>query len=371
MAINERIEIIDINDARVGMTIGQDIITSTNMFLLEKGTSLTEKTIKRLRLYDINKVPIKRVRKKEDIEIEHDNEVVEVIKDNNQGEKIKELHEFKVFSSNYNSNREMFKNNILEISEGKSIEIDNLFSISNDLISSTDSKSSLINFISHLENFDDHTFSHSINVSLIAFTLGQWLGFEENQLKELAVAGLIHDIGKTEIDINIINKPGALDKKELEIIRGHALSGFRTIEKQDIPYNVKMAVLMHHERYDGSGYPLGAKNDQISDYAKIVAIADIYDAMTSNRAYRDKYCPFEVIRCLYDEHLTKLDTQFLMTFLYNIAYCYLDNWVELSTGEEGKIVFINKYKPASPIVQVDNVMVDLSEETNISITKIL
>ncbi len=369
MGINEKVEILDINDVKVGMAVGEDIITSTNMFLLEHGTNLTEKMIKRLKLYDITEIPIRRViKKKEKNEKEHENKA---INDDVQRKKIKELNEYKVFSSKHHNNKVMLKDSILEISEGKNIEINKLFTISNELMALTNSKSSLINFVSYLEDFDEYTFTHSINVSLIAYTLGQWLDFKEERLKEIAVAGLLHDIGKTNIDINIINKPGALDENELQIMKGHTIQGFRTIEKQDIPYDVKMAVLMHHERYDGSGYPLGAKNDQISDYAKIIAIADIYDALTSDRVYRKKYSPFKAIRFLQEEHLTKLDTKFLMTFLHNIAYCYLDSWVELSTGEEGKIVFVNKYKPANPIVQVDNGMIDLSQETNVTITRIL
>lgn len=361
---------MDVEKVRVGMTVAKDIYSKTDLFLVGEDTRLNDKIIKKLMLYQVNNIPIK--------ELSKIKEKVEKLEDNssrsneiNLGKSVENIKQFKEFSSIHENRTENLKKQILDISEGNKVDLGELFSISDGLISSIDSKSDLFSFINNLESFDDVTYTHSVNVSLIAYTLGKWLGYDDEQLKEITVAGLLHDIGKTKISKEILDKPNRLTDDEYEEIKKHPVYSFKIIEDQDLPYNVKMAILMHHERYDGSGYPLGVKNEQISDYGKIIAIADIYDAMTSNRSYRGKHCPFEVIEHLEDKYLGKLDTKFLMTFLHNIAYCYLGRWVQLSTGEEAKIVFINKQKPSKPMVQVDNVMIDLGVEQNICIEKIL
>lgn len=356
-----RTKIVSIDDISPGMIVAQDIFTDVGQMLISTDTKLDERHIRKLRLYQIRDAFIK-----------------EAVEENIQNQTTtnteipkKDKKSFQLFSASYLEQNESLKDQMVDISEGKQIDISELFSISDDLLTCVKYKSNLFNFLSNLQGFDDHTYSHCINVSLIAHTIGQWLGFNSKELMNISVAGLLHDIGKTKIDKELLNKPGPLTKEEYEIVKKHATYGFKIIEKQDIPYNIKMGVLMHHERYDGSGYPLHATNNQINDYAKIVAIADVYDALTSDRPYRGKYTPFYVIHRFEKEYLGKLDTSILMTFLQNIAYCYLDNWCLLSTGEEGKIIFINKQIPSKPIVQIDNAILDLSQETNIYVERVL
>lgn len=118
---------------------------------------------------------------------------------------------------------------------------------------------------------------------------------------------------------------------------------------------------MHHERCDGSGYPLGLKTDKINRYAKLVAIADIYDAMTSARVYRGPLCPFKVIRIFEEEGFEKYDPRYVVTFLQNIADTYVQNEVLLSDGRKGQIILINKSMVSKPIVQCGGEVIDLSK----------
>ncbi len=355
-------EVISISNAKPGMIVAKDIISNTGLTLIPMNTELNEKNIFKLKLYKINLIQI----------------IQEVSNKKNSGNAIKnsssaviETKEFRAFQSSHIKSEETLKKQIVDISEGGVIDISELFSISNDLMDSIHRKNNLFAFLNNLQAFDDYTYSHSVNVSLISYTLGQWLGFNKDEMKLITVAGLLHDIGKTKIDINILNKPGKLTNDEFEEMKKHTAYGYQIVEKQDIPYKIKLAVLMHHEKLDGSGYPTHAKNSQISDYAKIMSIADIYDAMTSTRPYRAKCCPFKVIEFLKHDLLGKLDTKYLMTFITNIAYYYLDNWVKLSTGEEGKIVFINQNNPSKPIVKIDRALVDLSKEKDIFIEMII
>ncbi|WP_058486642.1 HD-GYP domain-containing protein [Defluviitalea phaphyphila] len=353
-------QIVSIVDLKPGMILAEDVFNSVGLRLLTKGTKLNERNIKKLNMYDIDYVLID-----ENISIKYKQQ--EEIK----SKSIKKMEEFRRFKKLYDNGVDTLKDYINDIGEGKNIKISKLFSISKGIISTAKTKRDVFAFLYNLKDNDDYTYNHSINVSLLCNIFGQWLNFTEEDIEKLTVAGLLHDIGKTKISPEILNKPGKLNKKEFEEIKKHSIYGFRMLEDIDIDKKIKLAVLMHHEKEDGSGYPLGIKSQQIEDFAKIVAIADIYDAMTSNRSYREKFCPFKVIETFEIESYGKLDTKFLLSFLKNIAYNYLNCWVRLSTGEEGEIVFINPQHLSRPIVRIDNTMVDLKEESELSIEEII
>ncbi|NLK98440.1 HD-GYP domain-containing protein [Defluviitalea saccharophila] len=357
------VQIMSVNDLKPGMILGDDVFNTVGLRLLAKGTTLNERSIAKLHMYEIDYVYIV-----EEVSIEyarkHEPKVV-------KSRSIKKLNAFKAFKSSYSKGVNQLHYHIVDIGEGKNISISELFTISEDMLSMMETKSDLFAFLHNLRMVDDYTYTHSVNVSLLCNIFGQWLGLRGEDLKNITVAGLIHDIGKTKVDIEILNKPGKLNDDEFEHIKKHTVYGFRMVEKQNIDKNIKMAVLMHHEKYDGSGYPLGAKGDQINDFAKIVAISDIYDAMTSNRSYRERFCPFKVIENFERECYGKLDTKFLLSFLQNIAYNYLNCWVRLSSGEEGEIVFINTQQLSRPIVRVDNTLLDLRVEKDLFIEEII
>ena len=130
---------------------------------------------------------------------------------------------------------------------------------------------------------------------------------------------------------------------------------------------IKESALMHHERCDGSGYPLGIGENRINPYAKIVAIADVYDAMTAARVYRGPLCPFKVISIFETEGLQKYDSHYILTFLEHIANTYMNNRVRLSNGKEGDVVFMNKNSLSKPMIRCGKEFIDLSKETDIYI----
>ena len=223
-----------------------------------------------------------------------------------------------------------------------------------------------------MKSIDDSVYAHSINVALISRAIGKWLKLSREELNELTIAGLLHDIGKAEIPSEILNKTGKLTDEEFELIKSHALKGSKLLKKAGFNSDIQFAALQHHERSDGSGYPRGLEADEISDFASIIAIADVYDAMTSARSYRTPKCAFQVIAAFEEDGLKKYNTKYILTFLERIADAYQNSMVMLSDGRSGKIVYINKSRLSRPIVQVeDKEMVDLSKETDISITSIL
>lgn len=143
------------------------------------------------------------------------------------------------------------------------------------------------------KSVDEYLYNHSINVSILSSMIGKWMGIEGRELLLLTYSALLHDVGKTVIDPQILNKPSALTKKEFDEIKKHSEFGYKIVKKaQFLDPSVGMGVLMHHERIDGSGYPLGLKGEKIHKFAKIIAVADEFDAMTSNKVYSNKKSPF-------------------------------------------------------------------------------
>lgn len=158
---------------------------------------------------------------------------------------------------------------------------------------------------------------------------------------------------------------------EYSTIKTHTINGYQILKNRDIDQRIKYTALMHHERCNGSGYPNKFHSSNIDSFAKIVAIADVYDAMTSARVYRSALSPFEAISNFESEGLQKYDPHYIITFLEEIVLSYLGNRVLLSNHLEGEIIMINKQALSKPIVQVGKRFIDLSKEKDLTIVAIL
>lgn len=240
------------------------------------------------------------------------------------------------------------------------------------LYTSRNTITELFDMIYQMRSIDDSIYSHCVNVALISRMIGRWLHFDTNELNILTCCGLLHDIGKLAIPDNILNKPGKLTDKEFETIKSHPKIGYELLRNQTIDNRIKQSALMHHERYDGSGYPTGLSSELLIDYAMIVAIADVYDAMTATRSYREPLCPFQVIANFEQEGLQKYHTKFLLVFLNRIATTYQNNRVLLNDGRACKIVMLNQNYLSKPMVQFDDgSCIDLATKKDLYINKVL
>ena len=175
-------------------------------------------------------------------------------------------------------------------------------------------------YLIKLSSHDHYTYQHSVGVSLHAIALGKRLRVAGDQeLADLGVAGLLHDIGKTKVSPAIINKPGPLDQKEWEEMRNHALWGYQLLKNnRDVSQRAKLAVLHHHEENGGGGYPHGLTENQISLFAKIISIADIFNALTTDRTYSKAKTPFEAFKLIQTALMQKVDKQLFteLVFIY-------------------------------------------------------
>jgi HD-GYP domain-containing protein (c-di-GMP phosphodiesterase class II) len=154
-------------------------------------------------------------------------------------------------------------------------------------------------------------------------------------------------------------------------MKKHVDIGYDILKNKQIDNRIREAALFHHEKCDGSGYPIGLSGDKIPTFAKILAVADIYDALTADRIYRKAVCPFTAIRMLEEDSFTKLDPKYTLPFLRNVVSSYIHNNVKLDNGEIGEVVMINDRNLSRPIVKINNRFIDLSTEPKRSIIAIV
>lgn len=205
-----------------------------------------------------------------------------------------------------------------------------------------------------LQSFDDYTYKHCLRVAMMSAAIAKQLQLKRSEMRDLCEAALLHDIGKRMISINIIRKPGKLTDEEFEEIKKHPQYGYYLLKKNGTyPDTVMNAVLMHQEKFDGTGYPLGLSGNQISLIARIITVADVYDALTSNRPYRQPWSVAEAEEFMMGGSGTHFDYDIITAFLAAFAPYPIGEKVLLSDGREG-IVVNNTANVLRPIVLVQD-----------------
>ncbi len=223
-----------------------------------------------------------------------------------------------------------------------------------------------------LDNEDDYTATHSFAVSILATMLGRWLGLDEEQLLDITIASALHDIGKSQIPLEILNKPGELTQEEFEVMKQHTLLGYELIQKTAGTTKAHaLAALQHHERMDGSGYPAGIVGAEISFYARIIGIADVFHAMGSTRVYHGPNPAYKILDDMSSGVFGKFDPVMMRLFLQRYMEYLIGARVYLSTGKSGTIRMIHTDNPTRPLIQTDDGFVDLSKTWDVNIEKIL
>jgi len=213
---------------------------------------------------------------------------------------------------------------------------------------------SLVSIFDFYGERKDYLYSHSVNVSILSTNMGIALGFEESKLVDLCGSSLLHDIGMLRIPEEITNKASALSNGEYARIKEHPMHGLEILRNiKDLTKSAADVVYQHHEKEDGSGYPEGKKGEDISDYAKVVAIIEVYECLTHPRPYRQKKCaPYEAVKKIVQEERNSFDKNLLKTF-FNVVTPYpLGSFVLLNSGEVGRVVEINENLPVRPIIEI-------------------
>lgn len=365
-----------------GMIVGEDVFSYANQLIIPRGLVLTDKMITRLEFYSIPHIKVKESPDEPfDSPVTYDDTMSgnssapkrPVITENSPySDMIKASPEFIKYQKDFDETIGEFKNSLNDIvQKGAEIDTTTLLDQATHLISGASGKADFFNMLHNMRQYDDLTFAHCMNVALISNILASWLNLSQEDIETATLCGLLHDIGKLAIPDQIIKKPGKLTDEEYRVIKTHTIEGYNILKDQKISDHIKNSALMHHEKCDGSGYPLGLSADKIDPFAKIVAIADVYDAMTAARVYRGPLCPFQVIEIFEKEGLQKYDAEYILKFLENVVNTYMNNRVLLSDGTEGDIVYINHAILSKPMIKSGDKFIDLSQHTDLSIEKIL
>jgi len=208
----------------------------------------------------------------------------------------------------------------------------------------------LIN-LTNLASPENYLLSHSVNVSILAIMLGLGLNYTRLKLSDLGMAAFLHDIGMLKFE-KIANRPSKLTDEEYAQIKHHPQFGAELLRNaKDIPQTAIFVAQEHHEGADGKGYPKGLQGEKITEFARIVAIVDSYEALTHPRAQRDSLLPYDALKEMLKrkEHY---DQKFLKVLIDRIGIYPIGSWVQLSTNEIGQVININKNSPLRPVVNI-------------------
>ena len=208
-------------------------------------------------------------------------------------------------------------------------------------------------WLTQLKKRDEYTAIHSLNVCVLSLTFGRALGLKTDELNELGLGALLHDIGKMQVPLEILNKPGKLSKEEFEIMKTHPQKGYELLlDDNNLSADVLAIVKSHHERLSGNGYPDSLPEQNISYYTKIVSITDVYDAITSDRVYHDGMTPHDAMQRLYEWMPNNFDQELMQKFIRTLGIYPIGSVVELKTGHIGLVVKLNENHRLKPVVML-------------------
>lgn len=374
-----------------GMVTAEDIVSYDHETIVPKGIILTENIISHLDGYSIYYAQIE-----DDLIVDlstpmanaailtQDTTIAGLYKVDAPAKNPAEQR-FQRFSQEFARCAEHFENSLMKsLYRNEPFRANELIKETMALLHQDKQEVSIFDMLLNMHNPEDSIYNHCIDVALISNVLARWLHFSEADQMMATACGLFHDVGKVMLPAGVLRKPGKLTPDEFEIVKTHTTEGFHLLGRfSSIPDPVKSAALTHHEKCDGSGYPYRLTADEIDKFSKVVTIADIFDAMTSERVYRAAMCPFSVIKYFEDDGIQKYDIKYILTFLENVSNTYLNHRVTLSNGMEGNVIFINPNNFSQPVIRTENdeiidlqqsyyqSMLQLSNRKNISIETII
>jgi putative nucleotidyltransferase with HDIG domain len=260
------------------------------------------------------------------------------------------------------------KNLVNELASGSPLDYEKVVYLSDLIYRYIDENDNILKLIDEIKQNDEQTYSHSINTAFYCMLIAKWLKFDEKDIKKAVQSGFLHDIGKSKIPVDILNKKEPLTKTEFERIKKHPIYGYYILDENNyLDLDVKRAVLLHHERLNFTGYPFNISSDTIGIYAKIVSIADVYDAMTSNRVYKRSVTPFTAFEMFLTDGISLFDPYLMTEFINHISTYFIGTKVILNTGECGRIVYIPPNDVLSPILLVNNEYLNLGKRQDLKI----
>ncbi|MFD1039650.1 HD-GYP domain-containing protein [Virgibacillus byunsanensis] len=354
--------LVNTKSIKIETRLGQTIYNDNGQTLLQKGIKLSERMINRLINQGITYVYIEE-QETSDIQVEST---------------ISEELRLEATNTIKEAFHDMKKNGFMEQSHILNKNGRKLSDIVHRIMEEIQGNENSLSLLSDIFVTDNYIFQHSLNVTIYSLAIGLELNLTERQLTEIGTGAMLHDIGKIFIDQEILQKPDKLTDEEFEVIQSHTELGFNFLRKHiDIPSVIAHCAYQHHERLDGTGYPRGIKGDDIHMYAKLIGVADVFDAVTSNRVYRDALLPHEGLEILYAGAVSLFEKDMVTAFKNSVAVYPEGLTVELSDKRVGVVTRQNKYLCDRPFIRIieekdqriqSPYEVDLASVVNVTIT---
>ncbi len=301
-----------LNEVTAGMKLAKDVILDDGRILLLKGFIIKARYIKRLEAYKITEIFV------EDYQIP-----------------LEEISEERVYEDAFNNVKLIMES--IRLNEDVNLSL--LECTVNTMVQHIMNDDTIFMALTGIRDIDNYTFLHCVDVCIFSVITAKALRLSQEEIRQVALAAILHDIGKCKIPLSILNKPSRLNKAEFEIMKHHSLSGMQIADRlPGLNKKIGRIIGQHHEKWDGSGYPYGLKGAEIEYAARIISIADVYDALIANRVYRKRYMPHEAAEYLFAQNESQFDPQILKTFISNIAIYPEDIVVLLNTGEIARVL---------------------------------
>ncbi len=333
-----------VSELTPGYKLGMDAVNSAGTVLYPKDNIITEKTIEYLKKWQVETIYVR----------DEKEEVVEKRRDTER--KLKEK---------YNASVEKVAKFIEGLESGDKAYEKEVKETAKELMSFTEDYYYFFKLLTQLEDSDDRLFQHSINVGIYSALLAKWLNFNDSVAQEIGMAGLLHDVGRTKSSAQEGLKGEDLDTE-------HPRKGYDII-KNNTKFNESVAkgVLQHHERMNGDGYPDGLRGSSIHFFARIIAVADIFDQMTSTRLDTEVVGIFKAIDYLDRESFSRLDPLVSRTFMNRVMEFSIGSTVLLSDDSVAEVIMVNRNEPSRPLVKVNDDFLDLKKNRTVTIEKVL
>ncbi len=339
-----------------GMTLGEDVSWQGKV-LFNAGTVLTQGNIDKLKRYSIMIVTVM-----EDVDFA-----------TTHYERLRYSNDFKVFEKKHAAALSIFKNlTNTFIATGRRISDQALMNIYDDLRSSYPTGAVLLDYLYNLmPNEDELTFNHCLNSALLAGTFAEWVALPEEDRRDLILTGFYYDIGKLKVPSDLLWKSGSLSSEETEAVRKHPVIGWAMLGGTGLPQRIQDAVLTHHERMDGSGYPNKLKGSEINVLARYIAIIDTYIAMASPRPQRMAMTPLQILGIM-EQDIAKYDAELLVPLMRRIADAQIGSSVCLNDESVWEVFLIHPDRISRPVLRNETRQVlDLAERPEMQIVKMM
>lgn len=332
-----------VDNLREGSILTEDVLSKTNRPIMSKNTVLSEHLIDILKIFLVKEVNVEKT-----LVNGMPYSTPTTGKDNVDADKPDQT-----FVGLFLQAKQEFKKEFTSWQSGMPIDIAKLRSIILPLIEQTDMNSADIFNLHHYTSKMEYLYDHPLAVGIISAFIAKKINYSKGEVAQIALAGCLSDCGMAKISPSLLNKSTALTVEEFEEIKKHPTFSYQMVRNSPLLKDAsKLAILHHHERMDGSGYPFGEKASRIHPYAKVLAVADSFHAMTSERIYKPKHSPFKVLEMINEDLFGEFDITVLKALSSAIMNYSVGTKIRLSNGQAAEIIFVDEKNPARPLVKL-------------------